>query len=134
QWTVGIDQGLPIPQPYIVNGCLVGLDCLESEVLFGRERLHCDLLKIVCLLGQRDVALDVGPLQLQLIRSDEHALENSWNQARQHERSAENENCRCHGNTEAPQPDVCPYGEYRNYTKPKEKPEDAQSHLYVGRT
>ena len=75
QLHVGIHQRLPVPQPYIVDGCLVGLECLEGEVLFGGERLRRDLMEIVGLLGQRDVAFDVGLLQLQLVWFDEHALE-----------------------------------------------------------
>ncbi len=75
QLHVGIHQRVPIPQSYVVDGCLVGLDCFEREVLFGRERLRRDLMEIVGLLGQRDVSLDVGPLQFQFVRFDEYALE-----------------------------------------------------------
>ena len=75
QLHVGIHQRMPVPQPYVVDGCLVGLECLEGKVLFGRERFRCDLMEIVGQLGQRDVALDVGLLQLQLAWFDEHALE-----------------------------------------------------------
>src|SRR5215472_10280875 len=70
-----IHQRLPVPQPYIVDSRLVGLECLESKVLFGGKRLRRDLMEIVRLLGQRDVALDVGLLQLQLVRFDEEVLE-----------------------------------------------------------
>jgi hypothetical protein len=62
-------------QSYIVNGRLVGLERLEREVLFGRERLGRDLMKIVRLLSQRDVAFDVRLLSMQLVRFDEDALE-----------------------------------------------------------
>ena len=75
QLRVGIHQRLPVPQPDVVDGRLVGLERLEGEVLFGGEGLRRDLTEIVSLLGQRDVALDVGLLQLQLVRFDEHALE-----------------------------------------------------------
>ena len=75
QLHVGVHQRLPVPQPDIVDGCLVGLECLEGEVLFGGERLRRDLTEIVGVLGQRDVAFDVRLFQLQLVWFDEQALE-----------------------------------------------------------
>src|SRR6516225_1166747 len=76
QLRVGVHQRLPVPQPYIVDSRLVGLECLESKVLFGGKRLCRDLMEIVRLLRQRDVALDVGLLQLQLVRFDEQCWNN----------------------------------------------------------
>src|ERR1700731_641252 len=36
-------QRLPVPQPNVVNGRLVGLECLESEALFHWEGFDRDL-------------------------------------------------------------------------------------------
>src|SRR5262245_59475054 len=132
QLYVGIHQRLPIPQPYVVDGCLVGLDCLEREVLFGRERLRRDLMEIVGLLGQRDVALDVRPLQFQLVRFYEYGLEESWNHARQQEGATEDEHYRCYWNSVGTCPDVHPRGECCNDRKPNQQPENGQPHIDVG--
>ena len=70
---VSVHQRLPVPQPDIVDGRLVGLELLEGEILFYGEGFDRDLMEIVCLLGEVDVALDVGLFQLQLVGFDEHA-------------------------------------------------------------
>ena len=54
---------------------------LASRVLRVRscsaETVRCDLMEIVGLLSECNVALDAGPLQWQLTRFDKHALEYS---------------------------------------------------------
>src|SRR3974390_3334979 len=98
QLHIGVHQRMPVPQPYVVDGCLVSFESLEGKILFGRERFRRNLMKIVGQLGQCDVALDVRLFQLQLIWFDENALEYPWNNAGHHEGAAENEYRRRHGN------------------------------------
>ena len=84
QLTVGIHQRLPVPQPNVVNGRLVGLERLESETLFDREGFDRDLMEIIRLLGEVDVPLDVGLLQLQFVRFHEHELKQRGEHQSQH--------------------------------------------------
>ncbi len=91
QLGVGIRQGQPIPQPDIFDRRLVGLQRLEGKLLLGSERLGCDLIEIVGLPGERDVALDVGLFQLQLGWFDEKVPEQHRRCAGQHERAKADE-------------------------------------------
>src|SRR5258708_714323 len=59
QLTVRMHQRLPVPQPDIVNGRLVGLKRLEGEALLYREGFDRDLMEIIRLLGKVDVPLNV---------------------------------------------------------------------------
>src|SRR5262249_40217773 len=132
QLLVGIHQWMPVPQAYVIDGCLVGLERLEGKVLFAGEGFRCNLMKVVRQLGQRDVALDVGLLQLQLIWFDEHAIEECWNHAGKHKGSAENEYYRCHGNLEGAALDVCPCGQRSNDRKADQQPKHGQFDMDVG--
>ena len=87
QLGVGIRQGQPIPQPDIFDGRLVGLQRLEGESLLGGKRLGRNLIEIVGLPGKRDVAFDVGLLELQLGRSDVEMPEQRRDCAGQRERA-----------------------------------------------
>ena len=75
QLGIGVHQRLPVPEPDIVNRGLVGLESLESEVLFGGKWFCADLAEIVGLPGEGDVVLDVWLLALQLVGLDHQALE-----------------------------------------------------------
>jgi hypothetical protein len=126
QLHVCIHQRLPVPQPYIVDGRLVGLECLEGEVPIGREGFRRNLTEIVSLLGQRNVAFDVGLLQLQLIWFDEHTLEYSWHHAEQHYGTPEDEQGRCREEPVGTHAEVRPRGERRHDREPGQQPQKGQ--------
>jgi hypothetical protein len=91
QLSVRIHQRLPVPQPNVVNGRLVGLERLEGKALFHREGFDRDLMEIIRLLGEVDVPLDVGLLQLQLVGFHEHELKHRGERQSQHQRAPEDQ-------------------------------------------
>ena len=118
QLGVGIRQGQPVPQPDIFDCRLVGLQRLEGKLLFGGKRLGYDLIEIVCLSGERDVAFDVGLLQLQLAWFDVEVPEQHRCCAGQHERADADEYERGGGKPVGAHPEVCPSSERRDDRKP----------------
>ena len=83
--TVGVLRRLPVPQPDVVDGGLIGFQRLCRQALFYREGFHRDAMKIVGLLRRGDVALDVRRFELQLVRLHIYALHQSRHDFRQHE-------------------------------------------------
>src|SRR4029077_700202 len=75
QLGVCVHQGLPVPEPDVVDGRPVVLKRLEGKPLFRRERSDRDLPQIEGLLGKGDVLLDVTGLELELARLYVEALE-----------------------------------------------------------
>ena len=114
QLRVGIRQGQPIPQPDIVDGRLVGLQRLEGKPLFGGKWPGFDLIEIVGLSGERDIALDIWLLQLQLGRLDEKVPEQRRDHAGEHKRaSADEQECGDRKPISA-RPQICPRRERRD--------------------
>ena len=132
QLSVGIHQRLPVPQPDIVDGRLVGLERLEGEILFHREGFDRDLMEIVGLLGEVDVALDVGLLQLQLVGFDEHDLKQRGEHHSQHQGAAKDQHRPGYRKLPGADPQIGPTGKGCDDRKPDQQPEDGQCNMGIG--
>ena len=64
QLSIGRQERQLIPQPDIVDRRLIGLERGGREVLLDRKRSGGDVMEIVGLSGERNVLLEVGPLEL----------------------------------------------------------------------
>src|SRR5262249_29725034 len=64
---VGVHQRLPVPQTNVVDGRAIGVEGLRVEALLDREWLHRDLMKVIGLLRERDVVLQIWRSQQQLV-------------------------------------------------------------------
>jgi hypothetical protein len=89
----------------------------------GSKRLGCDLIEIVGLPGERDVAFDVGLFQLQLGWFDEQLPEQHRDCAGQHKRSDANEYERRGRKPVSAHPEVCQRGERCDDRKPDHQPQ-----------
>ena len=134
QLRVGVRQGQPVPQPDILDCRLVGVERLEGKLLFGGKRLGCDLIEIVCLPGERDVAFDVGLLQFQLAWFDEELPEQRGGYAGQHQ-SADDDEHDCGGRKPVgAHPEVCQCSKCRDDRQPDHQPQARQPQMYIGVT
>ena len=88
---IGVHQRLPVPQPDVVDGVVVGLQRLERQSLLGRKGLHRNLPEIVRFPREGDVSLNIRRFQLQFARLDEETLEHAGEQFAEQERGAEHE-------------------------------------------
>ena len=105
---IGVHQRLPVPQADVVDGRAVGLERGEAQPFLDRERFHRDLLQVVGLPRQGDVARDIGRLQLQLARLHVEALEERRHEQVEHERAAEQQRQRAGGDAPGPPPHIDP--------------------------
>ena len=97
-----------------------------------REGLHRDLPQVVGLPRQRDVALDIGRLELQLARLHIEAVEQRGKDHGDQERAAEQQRHRRRGDPPAPPPHIEPRGEGAGGGQADEEPQHRQPDMEVG--
>ena len=129
---VGVHQRLPVPQPDVVDGRAVGLERGEAQPFLGRERLHRDLLQVVGLPRQGDVALDIGRLELQLARLHGEAIEQRGKQPGDHDRAGEQQQRRRRGEAPGPPPHGRRRGDGAGGGQSGHEPQDRQPDMEIG--
>ena len=89
-------------------------------------------MEIVGLLGEVDVALDVGLLQLQLVRFDEHELKQRGEHQSQHQGAAKDQHRPGYRKLPGADPQIGPTGKGCDDRKPDQQPEDGQCNMDIG--